>query len=103
MSNKADLATERERQLTTARANQTTGLTNDRAENWAPEVVFSPFSALSVVKWRSRPVAKSAYCIESHTRFKNTYDKWFEYDSTKTIVYDFIAIAFIPKYSTVEA
>ena len=29
----ADLATERERQLTTARANQTTGLTNDRAEN----------------------------------------------------------------------
>ena len=33
----ADLATERERQLTTARANQTTGLTNGRATNWAPE------------------------------------------------------------------
>ena len=39
----ADLATERERQLTTARANQTTGLTNGRAANWAPEVEFSPF------------------------------------------------------------
>ena len=33
--------------LTTARANQTTGLTNGRATNWAPEVVFSPFRALS--------------------------------------------------------
>ena len=30
-----DLAKERERQLTTARANQTTGLTNGRAANWA--------------------------------------------------------------------
>ena len=29
----ADLATERERQLKTARANQTTGLANGRAEN----------------------------------------------------------------------
>ena len=29
----ADLATERERQLTTARANKTTGLTNGRAAN----------------------------------------------------------------------
>ena len=47
--NKSDLATERERQLTTARADQTTGLTltNGRAANWAPEVVFSPFHALS--------------------------------------------------------
>ena len=36
-----------ERQLTTARANQKTGLTNDRAANWAPEVEFSPFRALS--------------------------------------------------------
>ena len=35
-----DLATERERHLTTARANQTTGLTNDRAANWAEEVVL---------------------------------------------------------------
>ena len=43
----ADLATERERQLTTARANQTTGLTNGRAANWAPEVEFSPYRALS--------------------------------------------------------
>ena len=40
----ADLATERERQLTTARTNQTTGLTNGRATNWAPEVEFSRFS-----------------------------------------------------------
>ena len=32
-SNLADLATEREHQLTTAHANQTTGLTNSRAAN----------------------------------------------------------------------
>ena len=44
---KADLATERDRQLTTARANQITGLTNGRVVNWAPEVEFSPFRALS--------------------------------------------------------
>ena len=43
---KADLATGRERQLTKARANQT-GLTNERAANWAPEVVLSSFRALS--------------------------------------------------------
>ena len=43
----ADSATERQRQFTTARANQTTGLTNGRAANWVPEVVFSPFCALS--------------------------------------------------------
>ena len=36
----ADLATERKRQLTTTRANQTTGLTNSRAANWPPEVAF---------------------------------------------------------------
>ena len=36
----ADLATERKRQLTTTRANQTTGLTNGREVNWAPEVAF---------------------------------------------------------------
>jgi len=35
-----DLATERERPLTTARANQTTGLTNGRAANWAQEVAL---------------------------------------------------------------
>ena len=40
-------ATEWERQLTTARANQRTGLTNDRVTNCAPEVEFSPFRALS--------------------------------------------------------
>ena len=44
---KADLATKRERQLTTARANQTTGLTNGRGANWTPTVEFSPFRALS--------------------------------------------------------
>ena len=44
---KADLATERERQLTTVRANQTAGLTSGRGTNWAPEVVFSPFRACS--------------------------------------------------------
>ena len=42
----ADLATERELQLT-ARANQTTGLTNCTAGNWAPEVAFSPFVPFS--------------------------------------------------------
>ena len=43
----ADLTTERERQLTTARANQTSGLINGRDANLAPEVMFSPFRALS--------------------------------------------------------
>ena len=43
----ADLANERERQLTTARKNRTTGLTNVRAAKWVPEVEFSPFYALS--------------------------------------------------------
>ena len=42
-----DLATEQERQLKTARVNQTTGLTNDRAANWALEIAFSPFRVLS--------------------------------------------------------
>ena len=42
-----DLATEQERQLKTARVNQTTVLTNDRAANWASEVAFSPFRVLS--------------------------------------------------------
>ena len=49
----ANLATERKRQLTTARANQTTGSTNGTAANWAPGVEFSP----------SRSVAKSAYYV----------------------------------------
>ena len=52
----ADLATERECQLTTAHANKTTGLTNTRAANWASAVEFSPFRLLS--PWLS--VAKSA-------------------------------------------
>ena len=43
----ADLANDRRRQSTTARANRTTGLTNVRAANWVPEVEFSPFCALS--------------------------------------------------------
>ena len=43
----ADLANDRRRQLTTARANRTTGLTNVKAANWVPEVEFSPFWALS--------------------------------------------------------
>ena len=42
-----DLATEQERQLKTAHVNQTTGLTNDRAANWALEIAFSPFRVLS--------------------------------------------------------
>ena len=42
-----DLATERERLLRTARANQTTGLTNGRTANWVPEVEFSSFRALT--------------------------------------------------------
>ena len=43
----ADIVTEWKRQVTTAHANQTTGLTNGRAANWAPEVEFSPLHALS--------------------------------------------------------
>ena len=43
----ADLERERERRFTTARANQTTGLTNGRAANWALEFAFSPFRALT--------------------------------------------------------
>ena len=43
----ADLATKQERLLTTARAFQTTGLTNGRVANWVPEVEFSPFRALT--------------------------------------------------------
>ena len=42
---KADLEKERERQLTTADANQTTGMTNSRAANWAPYKSCLVFSA----------------------------------------------------------
>ena len=47
ISYRLSLATERERRLTTARANQTTGLTNGRGTNRTPEVKFSRFRALS--------------------------------------------------------
>ena len=40
----AGIETGRERQWTTARANQTTGLTNGRAANRAPEVAVLSFS-----------------------------------------------------------
>ena len=33
--------------MTTARANQTTGLTNGRVANWAPEVEFIPVLLLN--------------------------------------------------------
>ena len=46
-NNRADLATEGQRQLTTVRANQTIGLNNGRAGNCAPEVEFSSFRAPS--------------------------------------------------------
>ena len=39
----ADIATERDLQLTTARASQTTDLTNCTAANWALEGALSPF------------------------------------------------------------
>ena len=51
---KVDLATEREQQLTTVR-----GLTNGRAANWAPEVAFGPFRALS-----SRQLTFSFCCFQ---------------------------------------
>ena len=44
-NDKADLATEWERQLTTGRANQTTGLTNGRAADWQRKL--RPFRAFS--------------------------------------------------------
>ena len=65
---KCELFCSLERQLTTARANQTTGMTkawpiaeDSWAANWAPEVEFSLSVRFPVVKWRSRSVAKSAY------------------------------------------
>ena len=63
--NQADLATERERQLTTARANQTTGLTNGRAINWAQEVEFSRFRVLSR---RQMTFALVQVLLSSHPR-----------------------------------
>ena len=60
-SYQADLATERKRHLTTARANQRSGLTNSRAANWAPEVAFSPFPSptdVSVLLLLQLPIIK---------------------------------------------
>ena len=52
---------ERERQLTTTRTNQTTGLTNGRTATWAPEVASSPFRALSrrslIFRWEDSLVS----------------------------------------------
>ena len=64
-NDKADLATEWERQLTTGRANQTTGLINGRAANW--RLVLS--ACFPVVNWRSRSVsltAASGYKVDKH-------------------------------------
>ena len=61
------LATERERQLKTAPANQTTGLTSGVgcAANWAPEVEFSPFRALSC---RQMTVRMLSVCLKEGVR-----------------------------------
>ena len=44
----AGIETVRERQWTTGRANQTTGLTNGRAANRAPEVAFCLLASFSL-------------------------------------------------------
>ena len=51
--------------MTTARTNQTTGMTKGKAANWAPEVVFSPFRTLSRRQLTFPKSAKSAYCAIS--------------------------------------
>ena len=50
-------------ELKTARANQTTGLTNCRAANWQRKSYFILVlsARFPVVNWRSRSVAKSAH------------------------------------------
>lgn len=54
----------RELQLTTAGAHQTTGSTNGRVANWAPEIAFSLSASFSVVKnWRCRSVAKDSLLV----------------------------------------
>jgi len=68
-NDKADLATERERQLTTGRANQTTGLTNGRAANWQRKSCLVLSARFPVVNWRSRSVsltAASGYKVNKH-------------------------------------
>ena len=57
----ADLATERERQLTTARANQTTGLSNGKTAIGHRKSCLVLSARFPVANLRSRPVAKSAY------------------------------------------
>ena len=56
----ADSATDRERQLTTASANRTTGLTSGRRANWHRRSCLVLSARFPVVNWRSRSVAKSA-------------------------------------------
>ena len=57
-NDKADLATEWERQLTTGRANQTTGLTNGRAADWQRKL--RPFRAFSRRQLAFRSVSFTA-------------------------------------------
>ena len=61
----ADLTTERERQLTAARANQTTGLTNGRVAIGHRKSSLVLSACFPVVKWRSRYVATSAFNFKS--------------------------------------
>ena len=61
----ADLANERRRQVTTARANRATGLTNVRAANWVPEIEFSPFCALSRRQMTCGEYVKKAHNVLS--------------------------------------
>ena len=63
LSAEADLATEQERPLTTASANQTTGLTNGGAANWQRKSRLVLSVLFPVVNWPSRSVAKSAVYI----------------------------------------
>ena len=64
----SDFASEWERQLTTALANQTTGLTSGRATNWAPEVTFSPFRVIS------RRQMMFPFCCEISQVYKGSMD-----------------------------
>ena len=56
---KADLATERERHLMTARRNHTSDLTNSRTAIWHKKSCVVLSARFPVVNWRSRSVAKS--------------------------------------------
>ena len=59
-NDKADLGTEWERQLTTGRANQTTGLTNGRAADWQRKSRLVLSARFPVVNWRSRSISFTA-------------------------------------------